>query len=268
MSAFLIFFFIQSIALATQNQIIKNVSADGSCAIVEMTAEQSQLIALQRARALAIEQAVGVEVSSTTIVTNGMVAIDFIKTYSKGFIINEKVEWLPIGQYQKDNSTPPIPEYRVKINTDIYIPQKKIKPIGLDVKLNATIFKSGERAVMIIRGERIAKFAIFNITADDSVQMLFPNDYERENILQDSPFEFPAKNSKITFIMGNLPRHKRDVEAVFVVAMDDSYTRDFNKIFPPLKPMKFSMFFKRYSEIADYCEEVILPYEIVDDREN
>jgi len=43
-------------------EIRRGVQAEGSCAIVGMSAEQSQLLALQRARASAIEQAAGVAV--------------------------------------------------------------------------------------------------------------------------------------------------------------------------------------------------------------
>jgi uncharacterized metal-binding protein len=55
-------------------EALKNIFAEGSCAIVGMSAEQSQLIALQRARAAAIEQAAGVSVTSGTLVTNARLA--------------------------------------------------------------------------------------------------------------------------------------------------------------------------------------------------
>ncbi|MBI4691420.1 MAG: hypothetical protein HY754_14310 [Nitrospirae bacterium] len=140
----IIIFFISNFAYA---ETVKNITTEGSCAIVGMSAEQSQLIALQRARAWAIERAAGISVSSSTLVTNMALTADFIKTYSKGFIIKEKVEWLPLGQYQKDTSTPPIPEYNVKIVADVYVPESKIKPIGLKAKTNSIVFKNGEKAI-------------------------------------------------------------------------------------------------------------------------
>ncbi|MCX7949904.1 MAG: hypothetical protein N2509_07305, partial [Treponemataceae bacterium] len=107
---------------ALSGEIKRGVHAEGSCAVVGMSAEQSQLLALQRARAAAIEQAAGVSVSSSTLVTNATVAVDFIRTYARGFIVGEKVTWLPLAQYQKDPSMAPIPEYRVQIVADVYIP--------------------------------------------------------------------------------------------------------------------------------------------------
>lgn len=90
-----------------KGEIVKNISAEGACAIVGMSAEQSQLIALQRARVAAIEQAAGVSVTAGTLVTNFTVAADFIKTYARGFIVRERAAWLPLGQYQKDASVAP-----------------------------------------------------------------------------------------------------------------------------------------------------------------
>ena len=47
-------------------EVKKGIQAEAACAIAGMSAEQSQLTALQRARAAAIEQAAGVAVTSGT----------------------------------------------------------------------------------------------------------------------------------------------------------------------------------------------------------
>lgn len=246
--------------------LVKDVVARGSCAVVNMSAEQARLVALQRARANAIEKAVGVEVVSTTLVTNFELAVDLIKTYSKGYIVREKVEWLPLSQYRQDASMAPIPEYRVKINADIYIPEKKVQPIGLKARLNNTIFRAGEKAYIDISVEREARVAVFNFTADDKVLMLFPNEYESENTFTaGKPFRFPPSISTIELEVQNLPGHKRDAEALFIVAMDGRHKRDFALMFKSLTAMEFDTFFKRYAELADYSEDVILPYEIAGD---
>ena len=243
---------------------IQNISAEGSCAIVGMSAEQCQMIALQRARASAIEQAAGIRVSSSTIVTNMALTAEFIKTYSKGFIVKEKAVWLPLDQYQKDASTPPIPEYSVKIVADISMPEPKIRPIGLNAKANSFIFKNGEKATIEIKAERIARIAIFNITADDKVAMLFPHEYEQKNIVtKDNRLIFPHPNAKIELVMHTLPNYKRDTKAFFVVAMDDASKEDFNKLFAPSVPMSITAFFQKYSRIADYCEDLIVAYEVI-----
>ena len=250
--------------VVSQAETIKGVSAEGGCAVVGMTAEQCQLTALQRARASAIEQASGVAVSSSVLVTNMALTAEFIKTYSKGFILNEKVQWLPISQYQKDSSTPPIPEYTVRIVADVHISEPKIKPIGIKAKTNSLIFKSGEKAVIEVSVKREAEIAIFNITADDRVVMLFPNEYDRDNTVpKNGRLIFPNKNTKTELIMQMLPGHKSDAEGFFMVAMDSSHQKKFIELFNPSEPMSFSGFFRKYSEIADYCEDAIIAYEVV-----
>jgi hypothetical protein len=248
--------------------IVRNVSGEGSCAIVGMSAEQSQLIALQRARTAAIEKAADIRVSSHTIVTNFRLAADFIRTYSEGFIINETVEWLPLGQYQKDSATAPVPEYRVKITADVYKPEPKISPIGLVARANGSIFKSGEKARIHVETGRKAAIGIFNITADDRVVMLFPNQYERDSAVEaGETLLFPPEDSQIELVMGTLPGHRRDAEAFFVAAMDSGSMKKFSSLFAPMKPMKLTSFFRAYSEIADYCEDTVIAYEVVGDAD-
>jgi hypothetical protein len=248
-------------------RIVKDVSAEGSCAIVGMTAEQCQLLALQRARAAAIEQAAGVSVTSSTLVTNSVLAADFIKTYSKGFIINEKATWLPLGQYQRDQTTPPIPEYRIRISADVFIPQKKIQPLGLKADLNKISFRNGEKATLEIKTNRKARLAVFNLTADDKVMMLFPNEWEKDNLVPGGEtVSFPGPDSKTEMVMQTLPGHRRDAEAFMVVALDLNNEKDFLDLFPLGRPVAFSEFFKRYSQVADHAEDVILTYEVVGEK--
>lgn len=255
-------------ASASSAETVKNISAEGSCAIVGMSAEQCQLIALQRARAAAIEQASGVSVASSTLVTNMALTADFIKTYAKGLIVNEKVQWL-LSQYQKNPSTPPIPEYRVNIIADVRVPEPKIKPLGLKAKTNSIVFKSGDKAIVHVSVSREAKIAIFNITADDKVVMLFPNEHDKDNLIsKDKKLSFPDKATKTELIMETLQGHKRDAEAFFISGMDKNYPKNFQDIFMSSEPMSFSSFFKKYSEIADYAEDVILTYEVVNQAGN
>jgi hypothetical protein len=197
-------------------------------------------------------------------VTNYVVAVDFIKTYTKGFIVSEKATWLPLGQYQKDSSTPPIPEYRVKIVADIYIPGKKAKPLGLKAKLNNTVFRNGEKARVSLSVDREARIAIFNIMANDRVVMLFPNHHETNNlILPRNEWVFPARDSIVDLEMHTLHGHERDTESIFVVAADRSQNTEFMNMFSTEDSFGLSEFFQKLTRISDYSEDVILPYEIV-----
>lgn len=243
---------------------VEGVKAEGLCAIVGMSAEQCQLIALQRARASAIEQAAGVSVASSSLVTNMALAADFIKTYAKGFIVKEKVTWLPLGQYQKDASMPPIPEYHVSIVVDVTVPKSKIEPLGLKAKTNGTLYKNGDKSVIEISSVREARVAIFNITADDQVVMVFPNDQDKDNyIAGNRKLLYPNKETITELVMQTLEGHIRDAEAFLVVGVDTGYARKLRDIFRPQAPMSFSNFFSKYANIADYAEDVMLTYEVV-----
>lgn len=254
-------------ALAKSGETIKGVVAEGACAIVGMSAEQSQLTALQRARATAIEQAAGVSVTSGTLVTNFAVAADFIKTYARGLIIQEKVTWLPLGQYQKNDSVAPIPEYRVRIIADVYIPQKAKTSVGLQAKLNNTVFRSGEKATFFLKAAKSARFAIFNIMADDRVAMIFPNIHEAGNLIfPGRQVLFPAKDAKIELEVQTLAGHKRDAEAYLIIAWDSTLDIRILELFPETEPLGVSEFFRKLAEIADRIEDTILPYEVLDGK--
>jgi hypothetical protein len=53
-----------------------------------------------------------------------------------------------------------------------------------------------------------------------------------------------------------------------LVAMDADYERNFMDIFPSLLAINFSSFFKKFTEIAEYCEDVILTYEVVNNKQD
>ena len=244
--------------------ISRGISAEGSCAVIGTSAEQSQLIALQRARAAAIEQAAGVHVSSTTLVTDFMLTLDSIKTYSRGFIVSEQVEWLPLGQYQKDRSTAPIPEYRVRISADVRMPEQKVKPLGLQARTSATVYRNGEPAWVEVKTSRPARIGIFNITADDRVVLVFPNQHDHANFVRrGEPLHYPDKKSTAELEMQVLPGHSRDAEAFFIVALDEKYPVQLEDRFTPLQSLPLAEFFARYDEFADYGEDSVLAYAIV-----
>lgn len=243
--------------------VVQGIKAEGACAVVGMTAEQARLTALQRARQAAIERACGIQVESTAVVTEARLAVDFIRTYSSGYIVEEDVSWLPLGQYQRDSSTAPIPEYRVSITATVRLPEKKINPLGLSASLNSNLFRAGETARIMVSASRPARIAVFNITADDRVAMIFPTRDGSYKITTD------GKNAVIyptlpgdEMVMANIPGHERDAEAFFIVAMDAGKEVDFAAMFGHV-PMAFKDFFKRYAGIADHCEDAILPYEVV-----
>ncbi len=244
-------------------RIVRGVAGDGACAIHRMSAEQSQLLALQMARAAAIEKAAGVRVVSSTLVRDGAVAVDLIRTYTRGFIVAEKVEWLPLAQYHDSPDRPPIPEYRVRITADVAIPAKDAAPVGLAASLDNKVYRSGEKARLELSTQRAARVAVFNIRADDRVVLLFPGEHDKANSVSPGKrLVFPADGAMASLVMETLPGHDRDAEAFFVVAVGEETEADFRQRFASTLPMALTDFFERYAEIAAGAEEVILPYAV------
>jgi hypothetical protein len=245
------------------SEVSTGITSEGACAIVGMSAEQCQLIALQRARAAAIEQAAGVRVISSTLVTNSALAMDIIKTFSHGYVVKEKAEWLPLGQYQKDSTTPPIPEYRVKLISDVKVMKHQNSSLGLSAKMNRSLYRSGEKAFIEISVARDARYAIFNITADDQVAMLFPNQHDSDNRLKTgTTLRFPKPTSSVELEMQTLPGHSVDNEAILVVAFDEQVQKRLPKLFDPLKHYNFTDFFANYVELAENANDLLLTYQV------
>lgn len=244
-------------------EINTGITSEGACAIVGMSAEQSQLIALQRARAAAIEQAAGVRVVSSTLVTNANLAVDIIKTFSHGYIVKEKVEWLPLGQYQKDSKTPPIPEYRLKLTSDVKVLKHLNSSLGLTAKLDRSLYRSGEKASIDISVMKDIHYAIFNITADDQVIMLFPNLHDNDNSLNSgTTIRLPKATSSVELEMHTLPGHSIDNEAILVAVFDEQVNKRLPLLFTPLKNYSFTDFFANYSEIAEKTSDLLLAYQV------
>lgn len=63
--------------------------------------------------------------------------------------------------------------------------------------------------------------------------------------------------------MQTLTDHKKDAEAIFVVAWDEARGINILQHFAPGEAIPMSEFFAKLSEIIDQCEDTILPYEVV-----
>ena len=98
--------------------------------------------------------------------------------------------------------------------------------------------------------------------------MVFPNEHDKDNRLSGKGrLIFPDKNTKTELVMQTLEGHQRDTEAFLIAALDNEFAKDFTDVFMPLEPMSFSAFFKKFSDIADYAEDVMLIYEVVNPKD-
>jgi hypothetical protein len=227
------------------------------------------LIALQRARADAdaVEQVAGTKVLGSTLVKDSMLVADFIKTFSRGFIVDEKVKWLPLGTFRENDKSAPIPVYRVEIIATVMIPERKSDPgFFLEASINRPFYLDGEEAVVRAKVSKKSHIAIFNIRADDRVAMLYPvsSRVKTRAFQSNETLLFPSPDSGLVLEMGTLKAHKQDSEAFMVVAVNAEKNPSFRfaDYFSPDRLYLVPEFFEIYSRLAKDVAEQILPYEV------
>ena len=196
-----------------------------------------------------------------------MLVGDFIKTFSRGFIVDEKVKWLPLGTFSENDKSAPIPVYRVEITATIMIPEKKSDPgFFLEASINRPFYLDGEEAVIRAKVPKKSHLAIFNIRADDRVAMLYPvSSIVKTRALQSNEtFLFPSPDSGLVLEMGTLKGHKQDSEAFMVVAVNAEKNASFQfaDYFSADRLYLVPEFFEACSRFADMAVEKILPYEV------
>lgn len=250
-----------SIVLYLEAKQLNNLEAQASSAILNLTAEEAKNLALRRARSMLIEQANGTNISSNTLVKDGALAAEFIKSYSSGIILNEKIEWLPITQYQKNKKTPPIPEYNVKIKGDVLIKEKETNLV-LKTSINKNIFKNNEKMKINTLASEESDIAIFFLGYDDKIYKLLPGINEKISINKNLKTEFPRKNKDEFELEVVVPDNlKKITEALWLIAAKSKDNIPFNIHFDK-DVYSLNEFFSIYSKFSQKCAEVILPYHV------
>lgn len=204
------------------NEIVQ-VDINTTVAIQNITAEDAQHIAIQRARASAIDEALGVSITRSSLLSNGSLVADFVKSYSRGYIVEETIEWFPLSQFQKDEKTPPIPVY--SLNLKAKVKKNKLKQAPLcQSELNKGEFYENDTLTLMIKCNADTHIGIFNIRADDKVDIItpvIPNEKPYFVAAGDTVF-LPERNSGYEFRMSLLPGRKQVAEAIYIIYTSDS----------------------------------------------
>ncbi len=217
--SFLLLFASASLVAAEKKKVVtKEVVASGEAIVEQLTPEEARQMALRKARTNGIEKALGVEVVSQTMVRDFYLMGDFIKTLSRGHILEEKVVRWDQLSYQETPEKPPLTTYKVTLKMKIRPLQGNRDPyFKLNATLNKSLFLEGDKAVIKITPTRKCYLTIFNLTSKDKINLLLPNENQRDNFLmKDKEFIFPG--SYFNLYMAPFPGHRRDVEAFLVIA--------------------------------------------------
>jgi hypothetical protein len=241
--------------------------ADGTGTVVaeKLTPEEAKQLALRKARAMAIEKAVGIEVNSETVTKDFMLAVDFIKTLVRGYIKREQIVGWEQEKYQPVPSDAPIPIYRVQMRVCV-LPRPILRDpeFVLRAELNKAIYTPGDKGRLQVTSSRRAQVAIFNLTADDRVRpyMGQPGIGPPLFLEPEEGQIFPPRG--VSLVMQLPPGQTRTAEAFIIVA-----TKTDDGVSLPLRmgtrdSLSLTEFYENLIDIEADMVETIVPYSIME----
>ena len=200
------------------------IHCSGEAAVQNVTYEEAQVLAKRRARLDAIEKVCGISLQAETLVKDFMMAGDFIHSIAYGHVIEEKdIAWKTETLPPESPEKPPIILLRVNMNAKVVPVQEKPDPyFKIDLKLNRMTYQSGDEVVLTVKASKDCYLTVFNLAANDSVYILFPNDVQVDNSIRANRLvEIPEKKYRdagLHIRVANLPGHNKDTEIVKIIA--------------------------------------------------
>ncbi len=157
-----------------------------------MTVDAVKKLARDKARDLAIEEAVGSFVKGSTVVHNYQIADDIVHSLRRGIVVAEEVV--------KEGITPPedksdqLPVYNLTLRVKVKpMPVEKRKGVGVKLSLDRAMYKQGENVVISIKTTMDSYIYVFDIIGNDAVTLLVPNKHLSDNMIKaNSEFIFPG----------------------------------------------------------------------------
>ena len=249
-------YFLSSITLNAQEG--RWVQTEGDCFITNITYEEAVSKAITKAEIKALEEVAGVYVTglTTRILSETMTASgvsDFEDHFSKfNLLMNAgkilKKEIIQITTEVENN----LPKVIVKLNTFVVPEEGKPDPtfraeIVLDKSYyfdnNPRLGQGGEEIKFKLKATQDCYLYLFNLMSYDSVQLIFPNKYIKDNryVLgkEEQKFERQMRAINMKFY-AEIPPDKNEVwEGFFLVALKEkidftsnNFSSDGNNIIP------------------------------------
>ena len=202
----------------------KWVSCSGEAAVQNITNEEAQVLALRRARLDAIEKVCGVSLKSESLVKDFRMVSDFVHAISYGHIVEEKdIRWETETLPPETPAAPPVILVRVRMLAVVIPEQGKSDPaFKVDLKLNRTVFQAGDEVILQVKPTKDCYITVVNLAANDSVYMLFPNQFQLDNLVSaNRTIGIPTREARekgLHIHVAPLAGHKKDTELVRVIA--------------------------------------------------
>jgi len=195
----------------------------GEAAVENMTSEEAKQTALNRARTKAVEGIAGINVQGATLVKEFALVGDVIRALTAGHVIEEKVLGWDAKTYQAKPDSPPMTVYKVNLKTCVKAAEPGDPYFKVKAELNRPVFMAGDEARIIASCTRDCYLTIVNITADNTISLLYPNQYEPiQQIKSGVPYLFPSTPG-LALEMYPLQGQKRNTEAFYVIATKEKF---------------------------------------------
>ena len=162
------------------------VTAEGIAPIENVTKNEARRIAIDNARREAVERVVGVDILSETMIINYNVSGDVVRAIPYGKVIGieilkEDIELIPP---EKPGDVPFL-AYKVTIKANVAKEKGRTDAFfRLDAQTNRSVFKEGDLIEIKVTPSRDCYVNIFNILEDETVLILFPNRFNRNNFVK------------------------------------------------------------------------------------
>jgi hypothetical protein len=209
----------------TESIVIENISPEGA-----------KERAIQKACKRAIEYYSGIEISGRVIdlkaeYQNEILLNNFsslTKLTTQGIILEKEI--LADEIISNGNQLQKVVTIKVKVDK-----QKGEKDPAFEIspELNREYFKDGEEMELFVKSSKDCYLTILNICSNDSVYVIFPNEYRKDNFIKSGEtFLLPNSNDKeigLYFPVNLLPNKNDDIEMIKVIATKQKI--DFSSIY-------------------------------------
>ncbi|MDP8200914.1 MAG: DUF4384 domain-containing protein [Candidatus Tenebribacter burtonii] len=207
-----------------------------SVAIENITPEKAKEIAIQKACTKAIEFYSGIEISGRIIniqaENQNQILIDNFSSITQQTaqgIITEK-EILKDEIISRENRLLKVVTIKVKVDKQ---KGEKDSSFQITANLNREYFKDGEEMELSVNSSKDCYLTILNICSNDSVYVIFPNEYRNDNFIKSGKlFQLPNSYDKklgLYFPVNLLPNKNEDLEMIKVIATKQKI--DFSSIY-------------------------------------
>lgn len=267
------FIFLTSVQTATAE--LKKVTAVGKAVISgNVSYDQAKAHALHQARGLAVEQAAGININSSSIIKDNLMLVDLVKTFSYGFLVEETiVDWRGSWLTDTDPAQPGYPILEVTLTGVVdVLPKSFFRNYNLTARLNKSLYTEGEPVTFKISAKEDMYVVIANYTSNNNIIPVFPNHYYPDNlVLAGKTLSLPRKGKRnMEITVGNYQGHTQDAEAFLIFGFPKNVrTSDipWASVFVSGKEIAYADFFKTLLNLpVRWISENTLVYTVTNDK--